>query len=83
MALKSFEQWLMERGKRTALGIYPPLYGTGQLPPLAFAPTSAGHLNAFATTHKNVHPELLSKEIRNASKKTKNDGEAKLKKLGL
>lgn len=87
MALPTFQQWLMERGKRTALGIYPPLYGSGQLPPLAFAPTSAGHLNAFASIHGDEHPELLSKEIRKAfkkhKKKKKNDGESKLKKLGL
>lgn len=86
MALQNFQQWLMERGKRTALGIYPPLYGSGQLPPLAFAPSSAGHLNAFAGIHGDEHPELLSKEIRKAHKKFKNksnDGEDKLKKLGL
>lgn len=85
MALKNFQQWLMERGKRTSLGIYPPLYGSGQLPPLAFAPTSAGHLNAFATIHGDEHPELLSKEIRKQFKKKKkpHDGEDKLKKLGL
>jgi hypothetical protein len=88
MALPTFQQWLMERGKRTSLGIYPPLYGSGQLPPLAHAPTSAGHLNSFATIHGDEHPELLSKEIRKAAKnykknKHKNDGEDKLKKLGL
>lgn len=84
MSLPSFQQWLAERGKRTALGIYPPLYGSGQLPPLAFAPTSAGHLNAFASIHGDEHPELLSKEIRaqykaNKQKKPKD----KLKDLGL
>lgn len=89
MALRNFEQWLMEKGARTALGIYPPLYGSGQLPPLAQAPISAGHLNAFAYIHGDEHPELLSKEIRKAFKKHKkhkkkhNDGEDKLKKLGL
>jgi hypothetical protein len=71
MALTSFNQWLMERGKRTSLGIYPPLYGSGQLPPLAFAPTSAGHLNAFIDIHGDVHPELLSKEIRRERRKRK------------
>lgn len=87
MALQSFTQWLNERGKRTALGIYPPLYGSGQLPPLAFAPSVAGHLNAFATTHSDVHPELLSPEIRKVSKKRKKKKNKKkrdkLKDLGL
>lgn len=87
MALQSFTQWLNERGKRTALGIYPPLYGSEQLPPLAFAPSVAGHLNAFATTHSDVHPELLSPEIRKASKKRKKKKNKKkrdkLKDLGL
>lgn len=89
MALLTFEQWLMERGKRTALGIYPPLYGSGQLPPLAFAPSSAGHLNAFATVHGDEHPELLSPEIRKAAKKhkkkqsKKKNKKDKLKDLGL
>ena len=87
MALLTFEQWLMERGKRTALGIYPPLYGSGQLPPLAFAPSSADHLNAFATIHGDEHPELLSPEIRKAAKKHKKQKKKKKKddldKLGL
>lgn len=74
MALMSFKQWLSEDGKRTSLGIYPPAYGTSSYPPLYFAPISATHANAFATTHKNVHPELLKK-----NKKS----EDKLKKLGL
>lgn len=87
MALLTFEQWLMERGKRTSLGIYPPLYGSGQLPPLAFAPSSASHLNAFATIHGDEHPELLSPEIRKAAKKHKKKQKKKKKddldKLGL
>jgi len=90
MALKSFQQYLAERGIRTAMGIYPPQYGSGQLPPLAFASSSAGHLNAFANIHGDEHPELLSKEIRKQFKKNKKankkkhpEGEAKLKKLGL
>jgi len=42
----TFEQWLVERGKRTALSgaPYPPGYATSgpaQLPPLALTPTSA------------------------------------------
>jgi hypothetical protein len=84
MSLLTFTQWLNERGKRTALGIYPPLYGSGQLPPLAFAPSVAGHLNAFTTTHSDVHPELLSPEIKKASKKHKKKKKSnKLKELGL
>lgn len=69
--LPSYQQWLMERGKRTALGIYPSGYSTGQYPPLYFAPISANHLNSFAHIHGDEHPELLSKEIRDESKKNK------------
>jgi hypothetical protein len=90
MALPTFQQWLMERGKRTSLGIYPPLYGSGQRPPLDFAPSSAGHLNAFASIHGDEHPELLSKEIRDQYKNNKKRGlipykkpKDKLKSLGL
>ena len=60
----TFEQWLLERGKRTSLGIYPALYGVSSRPPLDYAPTSAGHLNAFARIHGGVHPELLNDPIR-------------------
>lgn len=76
--MKTFEQWLNERGKRTALGIYPPAYGVAQLPPLAFAPSSAGHLVAFATIHGDVHPDLLSEPIKKEFKKNKkNKGKKK------
>lgn len=74
MSLPSFTQWLNERGKRTSLGIYPPAYGTAQRPPLDYAPSSAGHLNAFASIHGDVHPDLLSKEIRDEFKKNKKKG---------
>lgn len=67
--MQTFVQWLAERGKRTALGIYPPGYGTSQYPPLYFAPISATHLNAFSTTHKNVHPELVSDPVKGKKKK--------------
>jgi hypothetical protein len=67
--LPSFAQWLAERGARTALGIYPALYGSGQKPPLAFAPSSAAHAVAFATIHGGEHPELLSPEMRKKYKK--------------
>lgn len=77
MTVQTFQQWLIERGKRTALGIYPSLYGVGQRPPLDFAPSSAGHLNAFATIHGDVHPELLSKEVRKKQKKKGKKGKKK------
>lgn len=73
--MKDFKQWLMERGARTALGIYPPQYGVGQYPPLYFAPISATHLNAFANFHKDVHPELVSKEIKRSKKKKRKKDE--------
>jgi hypothetical protein len=69
--MKDFVQWLAERGSRTALGIYPPAYGTAQLPPLAFASKSAGHLNAFANIHGDVHKDLLSEPIKKAWEKNK------------
>lgn len=69
--MKTFEQWLNERGKRTALGLYPPAYGVAQLPPLAFAPSSAGHMVAFAKIHGDVHPDLLSEPIKKEFKKHK------------
>jgi len=69
--MKDFMQWLAERGARTALGIYPPAYGVAQKPPLAFAPTSAGHLNAFANIHGDVHRDLLSEPIKKAWDKNK------------
>lgn len=67
--LPDFMKWLTEKSKRTALGIYPPAYGTGQYPPLHFAPISATHVLAFARIHGDEHPELLSKEIRDEFKK--------------
>jgi hypothetical protein len=69
--MKTFEQWLAERGARTRLGIYPSLYGSGAYPPLHAAPTSAGHLNAFVGVHGDEHPELLSEPIRKAHKAQK------------
>lgn len=67
--MKDFKQWLAERGARTSLGIYPPSYGSGNYPPLYFAPISATHQLAFATIHGDEHPELLSSEIRKEFKK--------------
>lgn len=64
---RDFHQWLVaEKGKRTALGIYPVLYGAGQYPPLAFAPTSATHMLAFAKIHNDEHPDLLKDFIKKA-----------------
>jgi hypothetical protein len=83
--MKTFTQWLAERGVRTALGPYPPLYGgVGQYPPLYFAPISAGHLNAFANTHGDVHKDLLSDPIKREfekNKKRKKQRQAEEKKL--
>ena len=69
--MKTFTQWLSERGIRTALGNYPPAYGVGQYPPLYFAPISATHLNAFANIHGDVHKDLLSDPIKKAFEKNK------------
>lgn len=62
------------------MGIYPALYGSGHLPPLAFAPTSAGHMNAFAFIHNDEHPELLSDFIKKAGKKGEVDTKGEKKK---
>lgn len=69
--MKDFMQWLAERGKRTALGIYPPQYGVVQYPPLYFAPISATHQNAFANIHGDVHRDLLSEPIKKQFDKNK------------
>jgi hypothetical protein len=62
--MKTFFQWLMalpeDRG-RTALGIYPPLYGAGQYPPLAQTPGSAGAALALTTTHKKTMDKIMKK----------------------
>ena len=81
---RDFHQWLAEKGKRTALGIYPALYGTGQYPPLAFAPTSASHMVSFALIHNDEHPDLLKDFIKKAGDKDEVDtkGEKKPKKKG-
>jgi len=67
--MQTFTQWLNERGARTRLGLYPSLYGSGSYPPLYAAPTSAGHLNAYAGIHGGEHPELLSDPVRKAWEK--------------
>jgi hypothetical protein len=69
--MKTFKQWLVEKGSRTALGIYPPGYGTALYPPLYFAPISASHLNAFKNIHGDVHPELVSPDLKKKKAKKK------------
>lgn len=59
------------------MGIYPPLYGSGQYPPLDNATKSPSHLNQYATIHGDEHPELLSKEIRDEFKKNKKKAKKK------
>jgi hypothetical protein len=64
--MKSFLQWLaeialIEKQKRTCLGIYPPLYGVGQQPPLAQTPHSATAALALTTIHKKTVDELMGK----------------------
>ena len=63
--MEDFIQWLNERGKRTALGIYPDQYGAGQYPPLYFAPISA----TAGLSLKNNHPNLLEKSKKKKKKK--------------
>lgn len=76
--MKTFQQWLAERGARTRLGPYPSLYGSGAYPPLYAAPTSAGHLNAYANIHGGEHPDLLSEPIKKAwEKQGKNQSKRK------
>ena len=74
--MKTFEEWLMERGLRTGLGIYPPQYATGQYPPLYFAPISAGATRQLVLYHKDEHPELFNPEF----KKKVNPKDKRLKK---
>jgi hypothetical protein len=69
--MKTFIQWLSERGIRTALGPYPPAYGVGQYPPLYFAPISAAHLSQFANYHGDTHKELLNDPIKKQFEKNK------------
>jgi hypothetical protein len=66
--MKTFQQWLMERGVRTSLGIYPPLYGAGQNPPLYYAPIAGGASLAMSTRHK-YHPECYKKTKKKKKKK--------------
>ena len=79
MSILTFEQWLTERGKRTALGIYPPAYGVSQYPPLYFTPISATAPLAFKKIHKDVHPDLLKPEFRKEKKKKSKKKKSKKK----
>lgn len=77
--LKTFEQWqneqveLSEKQKRTCLGIYPPLYGVGQYPPLAHTPHSASAALALTTTHKDTVKKIMSKGKKKKRKKRRKD----------
>ena len=73
--MQNFIQWLNERGKRTALGIYPPSYGTGQYPPLYFTPISSTAAAAFKNIHGDEHPELLKPEFRKSKDKDSDGGD--------
>ncbi len=65
--LKTFQQWLneqlalLEKQKRTCLGIYPPQYGVGNYPPLAQTPHSATAALALTTTHKDTVEKIMGK----------------------
>lgn len=74
---KDFHQWLAEKSLRTALGIYPSLYGTGQYPPLYFTPISATAPLMLTTIHKDEHPELLKKKHKKKKKSKKKKDEKK------
>jgi hypothetical protein len=63
----SFKQWLNERGVRTGLGIYPPLYSSGQNAPLYYAPIAGGASLAMDTIHRH-HPECYKKKRKKKKK---------------
>jgi hypothetical protein len=77
--MKSFQQWLTEqlaldeKQKRTCLGIYPPLYGSGQYPPLSQTPHSATAALSLTTIHKKTVDELMGKKKKRKKKKKKKD----------
>ena len=50
--MRTFEQFLKERGIRTALGIYPPAYGVANYPDAYFMPISASAGYSLAVIHK-------------------------------
>ena len=62
--MKTFEQWLNEKGLRTGIGLYPPSYATFQYPPLYFTPMSGGAANMLTRIHSDEHPELFKPEFR-------------------
>ena len=71
--MKSFKEWLacQEKAARTGLGILPPLYHAGQLPPLAQTPVSATAALALTTIHKKTVDEIMGKNKRGKKKKHK------------
>lgn len=70
--MRDFFTWLNEtqnldeRGIRTALGLYPPLYGKGQYPSLYFAPISATAGQSF---NKDGSIKDLTKSAKKKRKK--------------
>ncbi len=83
--LKSFIQWLedialAEKQKRTCLGIYPPLYGVGQQPPLAQTPHSATAALALTTIHKKTMDEIMGKSKSHKKKHKKHHKHKKRRK---
>jgi len=85
--MRTFFQWLTEfhgldeKKYRTALGIYPSLYGAQELPPLAFTPKSATAALAFQTIHKDLLKNLLGAKPtkKKTTKKKKKKGRKKKK----
>jgi hypothetical protein len=69
--MKTFEQWLVEKGMRTCLGNYPGGYGSALYPPLYFTPISATAAEKLTTIHKDEHPELLKKKRKKKKKNKK------------
>lgn len=72
--MKTFLKWLEtidEDKLRTSLGIYPPAYGSGNYPPLYFAPISATHVSSILNNHADEHPELINPKLKKKKKRTK------------
>ena len=62
---------LDERKARTALGLYPSLYGAQEKGPLAFTPSSATAALSFQTIHKDLLKNLLGAKKKTKKKKKK------------
>ena len=70
--MQDFRQWLAERGKRTALGIYPSLYGgIGGRPPLDNTACCAGAVLGLIKNHGDEQPDLLKPEFKKQRPKHK------------